>query len=82
MGCRRGGTRTEGFIASTGPSGPGPGGARGQMMRQAKPDDVFTFVGAQTIADHWARVLPYLGQKRAFWTWLLDALEEAGRVRR
>ncbi len=54
----------------------------GKMMRQAKPDDVFTFVGAQTIADHWARVLPYLGQKRAFWTWLLDALEEAGRVRR
>ena len=54
----------------------------GKMMRQAKPDDVFTFADAQAIADHWALLLPYLGKTRDFWCWLFDRLEETGRVRR
>lgn len=54
----------------------------GKLMRQAKPDDVFTFVEAQTIAAHWDAILPYLGETRAFWAWLFDQLEATGHVRR
>jgi hypothetical protein len=44
----------------------------GKLMRQAKPDDVFTFVGLGEIRALWAQVEPHLGPTRAFWTWLLD----------
>jgi len=42
-------------------------------MRQARPDDVFQFVSLETIQDLQARIDPYLGRSRPFWTWLLDA---------
>jgi hypothetical protein len=47
----------------------------GKLMRQAKPDDVFTFVSEAEIRDLWTDVQPYLGRTRAFWLWLLDAWE-------
>lgn len=40
-------------------------------MRQAKPDDVFTFVSAEDIADLWPDLERYLGRTRPFWRWLL-----------
>lgn len=43
-----------------------------KLLRQAKPDDVFQFVTVATIEELWPRVDRYLGQSRAFWTWLLD----------
>lgn len=43
----------------------------GKLMRQAKPDDVFSFVTAHDIAASWGDLERYLGQSRAFWTWLL-----------
>lgn len=43
----------------------------GKLMRQAKPDDVFTFVDARTIGAHWPDLVRYLGDTRPFWTWLL-----------
>jgi hypothetical protein len=49
----------------------------GKLMRQAKPDDVFTFVSLQTIREHWPSLERYLGETRAFWTWLLDQWEVA-----
>ena len=45
----------------------------GKLMRQAKPDDVFTFVSTREIRALWPRLERYLGQSREFWTWLLDA---------
>jgi hypothetical protein len=45
----------------------------GKLMRQAKPDDVFSFVGEDDIRELWPDVQPYLGRSREFWRWLLDA---------
>jgi hypothetical protein len=45
----------------------------GKLMRQAKPDDVFTFVSAREIRALWPRLERYLGKTREFWSWLLDA---------
>ncbi|MEW6741936.1 MAG: hypothetical protein AB1486_04175 [Planctomycetota bacterium] len=44
----------------------------GKLMRQAKPDDVFRFVSLTEIRASWTELLPFLGQSRAFWTWLLE----------
>lgn len=52
----------------------------GKLMRQAKPDDVFTFVSPGVIRELWPRLLRYLGDKAAFWTWLFDRWEAQGRV--
>ncbi|MBM4059619.1 MAG: hypothetical protein FJ265_00770 [Planctomycetes bacterium] len=43
----------------------------GKLMRQARPDDVFTFVGVDEIVALWPRLLRYLGKQRPFWSWLL-----------
>ena len=52
----------------------------GKLMRQAKPDDVFQFVGPRAICDLWPRLARYLGRTRDFWTWLFDTWERQGRV--
>jgi hypothetical protein len=51
-----------------------------KLMRQAKPDDVFSFVTLAEIRALWARVEPQLGQTRAFWSWLLDLWKAPGRA--
>jgi hypothetical protein len=54
----------------------------GRLMRQAKPDDVFSFTSVAAIEAQWERVSPYLGRTREFWRWLLDtwkARSDAGR---
>ncbi len=43
----------------------------GKLMRQAKPDDVFTFLSLSEISSLWPHLQPYLGQTRQFWSWLL-----------
>jgi hypothetical protein len=43
----------------------------GKLMRQAKPDDVFTFVTVVDIVELWPRLERYLGRQRPFWRWLL-----------
>jgi hypothetical protein len=43
----------------------------GKLMRQAKPDDVFTFVKLEEIIESWPRLERYLGRQRPFWRWLL-----------
>jgi hypothetical protein len=43
----------------------------GKLMRQAKPDDVFTFVRPERIAEDWPHLQRYLGHTRPFWDWLL-----------
>ena len=44
----------------------------GKLMRQAKPDDVFTFVTRHEIEELWPRLDRYLGNSRAFWNWALE----------
>jgi hypothetical protein len=43
-----------------------------KLMRQAKPDDVFTFVTLDRIRTLWPMLERYLGQRRALWAWLLE----------
>jgi hypothetical protein len=52
----------------------------GKLMRQAKPDDVFTFVAAREIRELWPRLERYLGKSREFWTWLFEEWERRGHV--
>ncbi len=52
----------------------------GKLMRQAKPDDVFTFVTLREIKALFPLVVRYLGRSREFWIWLLgrwNALPDA-----
>jgi len=44
----------------------------GKLMRQAKPDDVFTFVTLRDVEEHWPALERYLGNTRDFWSWLLE----------
>lgn len=45
----------------------------GKLMRQAKPDDVFTLVKLEEIRDLWPQLEKYLGRSRPFWCWLMDS---------
>ena len=47
----------------------------GKLMRQAKPDDVFTFVSLDHIRTLWPRIERRLGRTRDFWVWLLGQWE-------
>ena len=44
----------------------------GKLMRQAKPDDVFSFVRVAEIVDLWPDLERYLGRQRQFWRWILE----------
>ena len=44
----------------------------GKLMRQAKPDDVFTFVSVDEIVDLWPALQRYLGRHEEFWRWLFE----------
>ena len=44
-----------------------------KLMRQARPDDVFTFVTLDQIRDAWGDVQKDLGKTRLFWEWILRA---------
>ncbi|MCU0724189.1 MAG: hypothetical protein MUE73_00120 [Planctomycetes bacterium] len=43
----------------------------GKLMRQAKPDDVFSFVSLSEIRDLWPDLAGTLGRTRDFWEWIL-----------
>jgi hypothetical protein len=53
----------------------------GKVMRQAKPDDALQFISAQQIADLWPHLEKYLGNKRDFWSWLIEEWKSRGMVR-
>lgn len=44
----------------------------GKLMRQAKPDDVFTFARPEQIAALWPRLQRHLGRTLSMWRWLLE----------
>lgn len=54
----------------------------GKLMRQAKPDDVFTFLDRASIVALWERVVPYLGERRAMWEWLFSVWAEQTKAPR
>ncbi len=43
----------------------------GKLMRQAKPDDVFTFITKHEIRALWPQIVIHLGLERPFWEWML-----------
>ncbi len=45
----------------------------GKLLRQAKPDDVPTFVRVDDLAADWPHFERYLGQSRDMWAWLLSS---------
>jgi hypothetical protein len=49
----------------------------GKLMRQAKPDDVFSFTSLAEIRDLWPDLAGTLGRTRDFWEWLLAKWGEA-----
>ena len=53
-------------------SRPGRAYLVGKLMRQAKPDDVFSFVTTAEIVELWPDLERYLGRERPFWRWLLE----------
>jgi len=52
-----------------------------KLMRQAKPDDVFSFLGWKDIDALWSALERHLGRSRAFWAWLREKHDEARRAR-
>ena len=53
----------------------------GKLMRQAKPDDVFSFVSLDEIYDLLPAIDRYLGRTRAFWHWLLERWRPSSAAR-
>jgi hypothetical protein len=51
----------------------------GKLMRQAKPDDVFTFASLADIRAQFSAIERYLGHTREFWVWLLGKWTRADR---
>ena len=52
----------------------------GQLMREARPDDVFSFVSPRELIEAWPEVEGYLGKQKIFWDWLLTNWEAQGLV--
>ena len=52
-----------------------------RLMRQARPDDVFSFVSTREIQELWPLLERYLGRSRDFWTWLFAEWVRLGVIR-
>lgn len=52
----------------------------GQLLRNARPDDVFSFVSPGELLRAWPEIEEYLGRRWAFWHWLLTTWEDQGLV--
>ena len=50
-----------------------------KLMRQGKPDDVYTFVSTGQIRELWEHIEPFLGREREMWRWLLEELGKRGK---
>jgi hypothetical protein len=53
----------------------------GKMMREARDTDVWHFVTPHAVWEHRALLDRYLGRRRAFWHYLLDAWHRDGYLR-
>ena len=52
--------------------------AIGKLLRQARTDDALVLVTVAQIRRDWERVVPFLGNRRPFWEWLVPELERRG----
>lgn len=50
----------------------------GKLMREARDSDVWHFVTPRAVWEHRARLDRYLGRRRAFWNYLLNAWHDDG----
>lgn len=51
----------------------------GKLLRQAKPDDVFGYVGWEEITAAWPLIEGRLGRQGAFWAWWMRRREQGDR---
>ncbi len=51
------------------------------LLREARPDEVWSFVTPAEVAEEWDAISPGLGRRRQFWEWLLRAWREHGFLR-
>lgn len=49
-----------------------------ELLREARPADVWMFVTPQLVASEWDSVAPGLGRTRPFWLWLLERWRARG----
>jgi hypothetical protein len=56
-------------------NGPEPERVRlmAKILREARDDEVWLFVTARDVLDHWEAIAPHLGRRRGFWEFLFDA---------
>jgi hypothetical protein len=50
----------------------------GRILREARDTDVWRFTTPRDVASRWTAIEPYLGRRRAFWTYMLDAWRRQG----
>ena len=51
------------------------------LLREARPDEVWSFVTPELVAREWRSISPGLGRRRPFWQWLLGAWRKHGFLR-
>jgi hypothetical protein len=54
----------------------------GLLLREARPDEVWTYVDPQTIARELPAVARFLGRRAAFWSWLIEGWRSLGLLPR
>jgi hypothetical protein len=52
----------------------------GKLMREARDPDVWKFVTPREVWADFASIEPYLGRRRAFWTYLLTGWNRDGII--
>ena len=52
-----------------------------KLLREARDPDVWVFTTPQAVADRLEELGPMLGRRRAFWTYLIGAWRDDGRLR-
>jgi hypothetical protein len=50
----------------------------GKLMREARDTDVWRFVTPREVWANFGTISPYLGRRRAFWTYLLNGWHRDG----
>jgi hypothetical protein len=48
------------------------------LLREARPDEVWSFVTPDLVVREWESIKPGLGKRLPFWTWLLGAWRDHG----
>jgi hypothetical protein len=48
------------------------------LLREARPDEVWSFVAPALVVREWETIKPGLGKRLEFWTWLLGAWRDHG----